>query len=247
MNAIAAIEGSGDHRILVLHGWALDSSVWLTARARTDQSRFTYAYLDFPGYGVNRPEAPADGIDGMAAVALDAADQLGWSTFSVLGHSMGGTTALRVATLAPERVTSVVALTPVSPAGTPLDEATYGSFAGAWADPGAAIRGALAPHIDETDLKNLVDRNRSTMDQATWESYLKNWTSPDFLDRMGTYEGPTTLIVGESDPFVTAEYLGDTLAALKNGNLKTIRGKAGHYPMVENAPETVALSEQSLY
>ena len=84
-------------------------------------------------------------------------------------------------------------------------------------------------------------------DEATWESYLKNWTSPDFLDRMGTYEGPTTLIVGESDPFVTAEYLGDTLAALKNGNLKTVHGKAGHYPMVENAPETVALSEQSLY
>src|SRR5687767_10753338 len=56
VNAIAAIEGNGDHRVLVLHGWALDSSVWLKARALTDQSRFTYAYVDFPGYGVNRPE-----------------------------------------------------------------------------------------------------------------------------------------------------------------------------------------------
>ncbi len=119
MNAIAAIEGSGDHRVLVLHGWALDSSVWLTARARTDQSRFTYAYLDFPGYGVNRPEAPADGIDGMAAVASTPPISSDGRPFPFSDIRWGGTTALRVATLAPERVTSVVALTPVSPGRYP--------------------------------------------------------------------------------------------------------------------------------
>jgi pimeloyl-ACP methyl ester carboxylesterase len=51
----------------------------------------------------------------MAASAMAAADSLGWDHFDILGHSMGGATALRVATLTPERVSAVVALTPVSP------------------------------------------------------------------------------------------------------------------------------------
>ncbi|CAN0326160.1 unnamed protein product, partial [Chrysoparadoxa australica] len=30
----AAIEGNGPHHVLVLHGWALDSGVWLGTRAK---------------------------------------------------------------------------------------------------------------------------------------------------------------------------------------------------------------------
>jgi len=90
----------------VLHGWALDSKVWLDTRALIDHTRFTYAYFDFPGYGSNRSAPLADGMEGMAASAL----------------------------------------TPVSPQGTPLDEASYESFKSAWADPGPVLR-SLAPHL----------------------------------------------------------------------------------------------------
>lgn len=245
MTGIAAVEGNGMHRVLVLHGWALDSGVWLAARAFSDQARFTYAYLDFPGYGVNRNVPPAASFDAMAAAALKAADELQWDRFSVLGHSMGGATALRVATLAPQRVRSVVALTPVSPAGTPLDAATYATFKGAWADPGAAIRSALAPEISGTDLRNLVARNRASMSQSVWETYLANWTSPDFMSELKRYTGPVTLFHGESDPFVTAGYLADTTKALSNGQLRCIV-KAGHYPMVEQPALTVSLCEEAL-
>jgi len=77
MNGIAAVEGSGAQRVLVLHG-----------------------------YGSNRSAPLADGMEGMAASAL----------------------------------------TPVSPQGTPLDEASYESFKSAWADPGPVLR-SLAPHL----------------------------------------------------------------------------------------------------
>ena len=45
---IAVVEGSGEP-VLVLHGWAWDSSIWNDARPLTDTNRFTYAYYDFPG------------------------------------------------------------------------------------------------------------------------------------------------------------------------------------------------------
>jgi pimeloyl-ACP methyl ester carboxylesterase len=103
MKHIAAVEGSGDHKVLVLHGWVMDAGVWLPTRALSDVSTFTFAYVDFPGYGSNRPadELP-DSIDAMAQVAIEAAAGLGWDRYSVVGHSMGATTALRVATLVPK-------------------------------------------------------------------------------------------------------------------------------------------------
>lgn len=243
MNGIAAVEGSGEQRVLVLHGWALDSEIWFDARALTDQTRFTYAYFDFPGYGSHRPAPLADGMEGMAAAALAAADSLGWDRFGVLGHSMGGTTALHLATLAPERVSAVVALTPVSPQGTPLDETTYESFRSAWADPSPVLKN-LAPHLTAEQLDNIVGYTRAAMDQSVWEAYLENWTKADFFDTLKNCSVSATLAYGDSDPFVTAEYLSNTASSLSSGTLVSI-SKAGHYPMVENPQETVRLWESA--
>ncbi|EWS56080.1 MULTISPECIES: alpha/beta fold hydrolase [unclassified Methylibium] len=245
MNQLAAVEGSGLHRVLVLHGWALDSGVWLASRALTDQAQFCYAYFDFPGYGVNRRQAPAASLDDMAAAALAAADSLGWSSFSVVGHSMGGATAMRVATMAPQRVRSVVAVTPASPGGTPLDADAYAHFQSAWADPATRIVKALSPGIAPVDLRNLSVRNRATMNQVVWDAYLANWTSANFLTELKNYDGPVELLYGEDDPFVTPAYLSSTIAALPRHNLRCI-AKAGHYPMVEQPASTVGLWEAAL-
>jgi pimeloyl-ACP methyl ester carboxylesterase len=241
----AAIEGAGARRVLVLHGWALDSGVWLAARARSNTRDFQWAYFDFPAYGVNRTLPPAAGIDGMARAALEAVDSLGWTSFAVLGHSMGGATALRVATLRPAAVTAVAALTPVSPAGTPLDAATFSAFDGAWADPAAAIKASLSPRMKDDDIRRLVDRNRATMDRPTWTAYLKNWTSPDFMPALAELRMPVTLLYGETDPFVTAEYLRETVARLPHGRLVKVP-VAGHYPMIEATAATQEAVEAAL-
>lgn len=241
---IAAVEGNGDHKVIVLHGWALDSGVWLAARALSDVGRFTYAYVDFPGYGVSHDETPAEGIDGMARAALAAAEELGWDKFSVLGHSMGGLAALRVATLAPEQVRSVAAVTPASPAGTPLDEETYQGFAAAWSDPEGVVK-SLAPNMDDNDLARLGARSRATVDQKTWEAYLANWTGASFFEELQSLTMPVTIFYGETDPFITLESVTQTANAITNGTVEKL-ANSGHYPMIETPTTSVPLWEQAL-
>jgi pimeloyl-ACP methyl ester carboxylesterase len=240
---IAAVEGTGDQRVLVLHGWVLDSGTWSAARPLVDRVRFTYAYLDFPGYGVHRAATPADGVDAMASAVLAAADELGWPSFGVLGHSMGGGTAIRVATMAPERVTGVVALAPVGPRGMPLCAKSHAVLRSTWADPRSVLR-SLAPNLTRAQLDAMVAANRAAMDQHVWETYLANWSGFDFADAVGRYDGPTTVAYGVRDPLITAGYLADSLIDLRV-KPRAIE-EAGHFPMVERAQATVRLWEGAL-
>ena len=241
---LSSVEGVGETKVLVLHGWGMDSSVWNWCRDQLDLDRFTFAFFDFPGYGTHRPHAPADGIDGMARAALAAVDALGWNSFAVLGHSMGGGTAMRVATLAPDRVTAGCALTPSSPGGTPWDEATYESFQSAYPDCGPTLL-SLAPFLTPSQLEQMVSFSGATLDKQVWDAYLANWTGASFANDIGNYSAPTTLVVGDGDPFVTNDYLAATLAGLSAGSMVNIAG-AGHYPMIEQPEETVAIVEKAL-
>ncbi|MCY7395338.1 MAG: hypothetical protein LH468_04135 [Nocardioides sp.] len=54
-----------------------------------------------------------------------------------------------------------------------------------------------------------------------------------------------TLAYGDSDPFVTKDYLEGTVQALSNATLVAITS-AGHYPMVEQTRQTVDLWENAL-
>jgi pimeloyl-ACP methyl ester carboxylesterase len=246
VTTIAALEGRGDQKVLVLHGWVMDAGVWLPTRALSDVAKFTFAYVDFPGYGTNRSVARLpDSIDAMAEVALNAAADLGWKSYAVVGHSMGATTALRVATLAPAAVSTVVAVSPVSPAGTVLDDETLAMFRGAWNDPAAAVKSVLSPTMTDADLRRLAARNRASMDQIVWDRYLQNWIEPDFFSDLKLYSGPVSLLGGDQDPFVTQEYLAAISEGLPNSSVAAVAG-AGHYPMLEAPQATIDAIEGAL-
>lgn len=67
--------------------------------------RIRMVRLDLPGFGGSPPVDDAvRSFRGRAAAVLALADHLGLSRFSVLGHSMGGGTALAVAAAHPGRV-----------------------------------------------------------------------------------------------------------------------------------------------
>lgn len=79
------------------------------------EERVRLVRVDLPGFGGSAPERGAvRTLPGRARVVLALADQLGLERFAVLGHSMGGGTALVTAAEAPERVTLVALVASVA-------------------------------------------------------------------------------------------------------------------------------------
>jgi pimeloyl-ACP methyl ester carboxylesterase len=83
---------------------------------------FRYVFMNYRGYG-ERIDVTGDyTVEEIARDALTLADELGVDKFSVVGHSMGGSAAQRVLSLAPDRVTKMVGISPVPASGVPFDD-----------------------------------------------------------------------------------------------------------------------------
>ncbi|HEY8489661.1 MAG TPA: 2-succinyl-6-hydroxy-2,4-cyclohexadiene-1-carboxylate synthase [Dehalococcoidia bacterium] len=101
------VEGSGP-ALLLLHGFTGSAETWRPHRAAWEG--FTAVAVDLLGHG--RSDCPADparyAVERCVEDLLAVLDRLGFPRAAVLGYSMGGRVALRLALRAPERVPALV-------------------------------------------------------------------------------------------------------------------------------------------
>src|SRR3979411_3229449 len=124
--------GNGPTKVVVIHGWFWDHRVFTPIFDSLDTNSCTFALMDIRGYGNSRDVSGNFSIGEVAGDAIALADQLGWRDFHVVGHSMGGKAAQKVAMDAGARVRSVVAVTPVPASALPFDDAVFGCFSADW-------------------------------------------------------------------------------------------------------------------
>lgn len=79
--------------------------------------------IDLPGFGgSSAPESGAATVDAYAATVCRVIDHLDLDDFVLVGHSLGGAVATRVAGMCPDRVSSLVLVAPAGYGRIPLAE-----------------------------------------------------------------------------------------------------------------------------
>ena len=237
--------GSGDHHVLAVHGWFGSARGWGSFPGFIDRSAYTYVFMNLRGYGDRKEVAGDFTMDEAAADALAVADDLGWDTFSVVGHSMGGKVAHQVLLQAPDRVRKLVGLNPVPASAVPMDEQGWQLFSGAAGNPGnraAIIDFTTGSKLTATFINHVVRHSLENSSEAAFAAYLQAWAKSDFSGKVqADTSTPVKLIIGVNDVPLSAEVMEQTWLVCFPDAEMTILPDAGHYPMFE-APVSLATS-----
>ncbi|MDT6942419.1 alpha/beta hydrolase [Brucella pseudogrignonensis] len=232
----ALVVGNGPARIIAVTGWMGDHRLFEPFLPLIDKERYSFALLDARGYGSRIQEDGPYTVEQIAEDVVSCADQLGWDHFHMIGHSMAGMSAQRLAIDIPERLLSAVLLAPVPASGAKIDDKRRDLLLAAVRDPDARknlIKANTGGIRSDDWLEKLRDTSLAGTRPDVLEAYINSWTGKGFADEIQNVNVPVRVIIGEKDPGAVSERLRETIGSwFPDFELRVLSG-CGHYPMWE--------------
>lgn len=252
MSAHVEIIGQGQP-LVMLHGWGMHSGVWQPLIKKLSAQYMLYL-VDLPGMGNSRPIEPYHLhalADEVAQVIPGVSDVLGWS--------LGGLVAQRIALNQPDRIRRLILVgsTPcfVNKAGwdAGINPANFESFAQAVnSDYKATIMQFLTLQCMKADdarstLKQLRAsfETRPTPTQTTLQRALHILLDADLRDEIANIRKPTLLIHGDRDTLAPVQAAHWMMQQLPHGFLRVMSGSA-HAPFLSHSEQFITALNQFL-
>jgi pimeloyl-ACP methyl ester carboxylesterase len=241
--------GDGERAVIALHGWFGSAKAWSAITPHLDTATFSYHFLDYRGYGARMREAGDYTVAEAAADTLAYADEQGLRTFDLIGHSMGGCVMQRVLADDPQRVRSLVGISPVPASGVPFDDASAELFGGAAQNPAnrrAIIDFTTGNRLSGHWLDRLVEHSERNSTPEAVGGYLRSWAGTDFHSEIEGNAAPLQVIVGAHDPALGADTMRATFLTWYAHCELVEFADAGHYAIDETPVQLVTAVEKFL-
>ncbi len=252
MSAHVEIIGQGQP-LVMLHGWGMHSGVWQPLIKKLSAQYMLYL-VDLPGMGNSRPIEPYHLhalADEVAQVIPGVSDVLGWS--------LGGLVAQRIALNQPDRIRRLVLVgsTPcfVNKAGwdAGIEAGNFETFAAnVNSDYKATIMQFLTLQCMKADdarstLKQLRAsfETRPTPTQTTLQRALHILLESDLRDEVANIRKPTLLIHGDRDTLAPVQAAHWMMQQLPHGFLRVMSGSA-HAPFLSHPEQFITALNQFL-
>lgn len=243
--------GEGRTRVLLMNDWMADTSTWDSTKPYLDRERFTWVFADLRGYGRSRELPGPFNLDQATDDVIALADELGWSSFGIVGHSMSSLIALHLGQHYAHRVIRVATLTPPPPAGFGADDSGLeGAAAMAYMTRDERLHGLRqlwGERVSEGWTAFKADQWMATARPEAVAAYAKMFAQDGLPDLKTLIAAPVLAITGEEDIEIMH---GDSVARLlapiaPDLNIARFR-QCGHYPMQECPPLTARTLERFL-
>lgn len=241
--------GKGAEKVIVLHSWMHDHTVWQPTFAALDTQTFTYVFPDYRGYGKSRYGTGQYTMQEIAADLLALIQRLGWRQFHIIGHSMGAMVMQRVLVDINDhqRIKSAIAITPIPACGAQLDENSWATFEASISDTASRhmiMDFTTGKRLPDAWLNQMVKHSFATTTPDAFAGYLRAWVYEDFSNLVMDMTTPLLVVVGDCDYAITEASMSETyLKWFPNSILETL-SNSGHYPMQETPLSLVSMTER---
>lgn len=230
--------------VVLLHGLGSSLSE-LRPLAREISTQARAILLDLPGFGASNACLPTD-LSGYARAVLTTLDELGLEQATILGCSFGGHVALRLALLAPSRVSGLVLVNSGGLcADIPPAIAALYSEAALAARSDAQVEAACAALIGKpgTLTEDFTARRLREHQLGDYRAIARA-AQAAISDRagavLGTIQQPVQMIHGERDQLVPLALAQHAVTRFQKASLQVLPG-LGHMPWLED-PRALASS-----
>jgi pimeloyl-ACP methyl ester carboxylesterase len=209
--------------------------------------------MDARNHGAS-PHAPGMRYPDLAADVADTMDALRISRAAVIGHSMGGKTAMALALTAPDRVGRLLVADIAPVAYQHENQSVAGAMRAIPLRPGltrAEAEAALADAVPVPALRTFLVQNLQFGAQPCWRigleqiaaaiPDLEGWEAPP-----GTYNGPTLFVTGAESNYVLPEHRPAIRASFPAARFVSIKN-AGHWLHADNPSGFLSVAEAFLH
>lgn len=217
-------------------------------------ARFRVLALDLRNHG-DSPHAPGMSYAEMADDVRETLASMGALPAALIGHSMGGKTAMRAALDHPDSVTRLL-VADIAPVPYAHGMGIYAAAMAALPlTPGltrAAADAALAPAVPEASVRGFLLQNLRLGAEPAWRIGLPEITAalPDIegwaTKRGATYPGPTLFLAGARSPYIQPAHRPAIRALFPAARFVTLKN-AGHWVHADNPDGFIAVAEAFLH
>ncbi|MCZ4586326.1 MULTISPECIES: alpha/beta fold hydrolase [Rhodococcus] len=233
--------------VVLLHGWAFDHRIWDRQIRVLAEAGYATVAIDLRGHGrSDRPYGDYT-LERLSRDVITVITKLGLTDAALVGWSLGGVTAFKVAVEAPQLLSRLVLVGSNGvatsrqtgyefgyPASAHLPSLRVAELADRLAARRSLIRGAFADVPADATVEYLLGQ---TLDTPSWAgaATLATLLNADLVAEVDGMTVKTVQIIGEKDPVFSrrgAAWLAERLPQLG----QVVLPGCGHYPMIE-APD----------
>ncbi len=228
--------------VLLLHSFPLDRAMWARQVSAISAEGFRVLAPDLPGFGQTpTPDGDAPSLDAYVASVVSLLDAMGVGHPLVLGLSLGGYVALRLAALHPNRVGALVLADTRAAADAPDARASRVVNLSLVRSKGAGalirkmIPMVLAGSAPDTVKTTVVAIGERQSPEGISYALLAMRDRPDGTEALAGITAPTLCLVGDDDKVTPPSEVRAMADAIPGARFVEIAG-AGHLSNFD-APE----------
>jgi pimeloyl-ACP methyl ester carboxylesterase len=234
MNELFSVrQGTGKIKVVLVHGNTASLN-WWKPLMKAFQDDFDFLALDLKGYGESPACAPNVTIDQHAADIYELVKEKDFGQFILVGHSLGGTVAMRFAANYPEMLSGLMLVSttrsypPIPKMMIQFNKLLLRIKAFRVM---ALKKLMLQKELEPAFFEELVEDVRKSLPSVVYNTLA--FDGQDFARDGVKFTKPVLVVHGKKDPLLPLAEADKSVAAYPTSKLELMEGM-GHCPIVED-------------